>query len=102
MQIDWEKPLECKSFAGHTVDFIGFTPDGFDAVVQSQRGTLYKANRLTGFVVSGTCRIQNKKEDWEVAWELYNTPSYYYKNEEDWFKEVFELGRTWHENQKKA
>jgi hypothetical protein len=99
--IDWGKPLECKSFVGHTIDFIGFTPDGFNVVVQSYSGALYKVNRLTGVIVNGTCKIQNKKEPWEVAWEKHKedcNPMFY--REEDYFKKVFELGRTWDQNKK--
>jgi hypothetical protein len=102
--IDWKKPLVCNSFADPKVHFIGFTPNNCHAVIMSTTGTLYKVDLNTSRIVGSNadgCKVENQKEPWEKAWEKYNKPSYFYKNEEDWFKEVFNLGLEWQENQNK-
>jgi len=100
--IDWSKPLYTTAFTGHTVYFIGFTPDGEQAVVQSSSGALYKAYRTTGQLVNSSTTVKNKREDWEEAWLKWNgQPVEQDYSVQQTFKEAFELGRTWDTGQNK-
>jgi hypothetical protein len=100
--IDWTKPLQANGFSTKAVTLVGEATDG-SKLIEIYNKVIHRVSPYTGRIEGPVERyVTNVKEPWEKAWELYKTPSYYYKNEEDWFKEVFELGRTWHENQKKT
>jgi hypothetical protein len=104
--IDWNKPIVCKAFAKPKFSFIGFTPDGCHAVVQSWQGYLYKVGLTTGKITDShsTCdglQVENEKEPWEKAFEEHKHRSPMHFSHVDYFKFVFELGYSWQEHQKK-
>jgi hypothetical protein len=99
--IDWKKPLVCNYFADPKLHFIGFTPDYCFAVVMSaSSGSLYKVDvntcRIVGYNTD-SCKVENKKEPWEKAWEAYDKDYCYFSRQQE-FKKIFELGLNWCQN----
>jgi len=102
-QIDWSKPVYCRNSEQQDYIFVGYRKDRNYAVVESGSGMLLTVNTKSGL---STCwpliQLENRLEPWEEAWEKHKeecNPMFY--REEDYFKKVFELGRTWDTNQNK-
>ena len=100
--IDWNKPLQVLSFQNPDVTKVGIANNG-QVIVESATGTLYRACPETGTIdVIGRPKVTNRLEPWEQAWKQYNDTHQLamYMKEEDYFKHVFELGRTWDQKKK--
>jgi hypothetical protein len=97
--VDWTKPLQCKNFNPNRVYFIGFTPDGDYAVIQTQGETLYKVDvkteYLLGYTTAYQYKVTNCKTPEQEAWESFSNNSDYYLHPfspEKLFKAGFHYG----------
>lgn len=93
--VDWSKPLEVVGWG--PMLYVGTAAGGY-AVVETTGGVLHKVDYKTGRMLSVGVRrsytVTNVKEPWEVAYDQFEN-SMDSLTEKAYFKQVFELGRSW-------
>jgi hypothetical protein len=104
--IDWNKPLEAfgVNIKDTPVTLVG-KASGDRVVVEWPTGEIWSftQNEYGEYRSGQFYKLRNCKAPWEVAWEASkDQPLSAYMIEKDYFKKVFELGRTWDENNKKS
>jgi hypothetical protein len=98
--VDWSKPLEVVGWG--PMLYVGIAAGGY-AVVETTGGVLHKVDYKTGRMLSvgvgHSYTVTNAKEPWEVAFKESKVRDSFMM-ERDYFKYVFELGRSWDQKKK--
>lgn len=91
--LDLTKPLTVVGWCDF--HYIGKDQQGL-LIVESTSGTIYRADPKTLKITcsTGPYYLSNKLEPWEKAWKEAKCRDSYMM-EKDYFKYVFELGRSW-------
>jgi hypothetical protein len=94
MTLDWNRPLFVEKFSNPQVTKVGTAKDGL-VVIENCQGNLYKANPATGVLtLDPGLVVTNRDEPWRQAYNRFSG-NWNHKTQETWFREIFELGRTW-------
>jgi hypothetical protein len=93
--VDLTKPLTVAGWGDF--HYIGKNQQG-QLIVESTSGTIYRADPKTLKLSSpsqGSYYLTNKLEPWEEAFLSHTSFRSKFMTEEEYFKHVFELGRSW-------
>lgn len=94
MAVDWNKPLVVNNFLNKEVKLVGSTLLG-DKILETKNGTLFKASAHSGRILDNRdFYVTNRVEPWEEAWKTFDQNPMYL-SEKEYFKKIFELGRSW-------
>lgn len=93
--VDLSKPLTVKGWGD--VHYIGKNRQG-ELIVENAGGSIHRVSAITFRFLTTTNAVsyylENKLEPWEKAWEEAKDKSSYLL-EKEYFRYVFELGRSW-------
>jgi hypothetical protein len=94
--VDLTKPLTVKDWGDF--HYIGKNRQG-ELVVESAGGVMHRVSPNTFRILSTTSSrsyyLENKLEPWEEAFLSHTSFRSKFMTEEEYFKHVFELGRSW-------